>query len=198
LSNLYEEGSIGKSKNFFKKEKKMKKAMTFSIIFSVMILLATTVFAQPQRRMMRDEEMINRPPLGILHILRANQKELKITDSQLEKIRNLSFSLEEKMIQMRSNISLQRLELRKFLQDEENLDLEKIRAALSKESTIREDIFIERLKTRKQIENILTPEQREALKAMRKEGPRGGRERGLFQRRDRQPQFRGFERRVNK
>jgi Spy/CpxP family protein refolding chaperone len=176
----------------------MKKAMTFSIIFSVMILLAATVFAQPQRRMMRDEERINRPPLGILHILKANQKELKITDSQLEKIRNLSFSLEEKMIQLHSNISLQRLELRKLLQDEENLNLEKIRAALSKESTIREDMFIERLKTRKQIESILTPEQREALKAMRKEGPRGRRGRGLLQRRDRRPQFPGFERQENK
>jgi Spy/CpxP family protein refolding chaperone len=198
LSNLYEEGNIGKSKNFIKKEKKMKKAMKFSIIFSVMIFFAATVFAQPRRRMMRNEEMNKRPHLGILHILKANQKELKITDSQLEKIRNLLFSQEEKMIQKRSTISLKRLELRKLMQDEGNLDLEKIRAVLSERSKIREDIFIERLKTRKQIENILTPEQREALKAMRKERPGPGRERGLFQRRDRWPQSPGSERRVNK
>lgn len=156
----------------------MKKGMTFSIIFSVMILFATSVLAQPQRRMMRGKGLIDRAPSRILRILETNQKELKITDSQLEKIRNLFFSLEEKMIQMRSNSSLQRLELRKLLQDKDNLDYEKIRAALSKASKIRQDIFIERLKTRKEIENILTPEQREAIKAMRKERLKRGRERG--------------------
>jgi len=176
----------------------MKKGMTFSIIFSVMILFATSVLAQPQRRMVRSKDLIDRAPSRILCILETKQKELKITDSQLEKIRKLSFSLEEKMIQMRSNSSLQRLELRKLLQDKDNLDYEKIRAALSKASKIRQDIFIERLETRKEIENILTPEQREAIKAMRKERLRGGRERGLFQRRDRLQRFPPLKSRIKK
>ena len=176
----------------------MKKVMTFSIIFSVMILFATSVFAQHQREIMRDEGMINRPPLGTLHILETNQKELKITNSQLEKIRNLSFSLEEKMIQMHSKSRLQHLELRKLLQHGENLDFEKIRAALSKESKIREDIFIESLKTKKEIESILTPDQREAIKVMLKERLRGGIERGLFHREGRLPPFPHLEKQGEK
>lgn len=147
----------------------MKKAMTFSIIFLVMILFAANVFAQPQRRMMRDKGFMNRMPVRMYLVLKAKQKELNITDDQLEKIKNLEFSLEEKMIQMRHNSSTQRLELRKLLQDRENLDYDEMRAALSKASKNRSDIFIERLMIRKEIENILTPEQRETLKDMRQD-----------------------------
>lgn len=144
----------------------MKKSITFLLAFSVMILFVAGAFAQPQGRMLREKSMIHRSPSRILHVLKANQKELNITDSQLEEIKNLVFSFEEKMIQMRSNISQQRLEMRKLLQDRESQDLEKIKAALSKASDIRNKMFIERLKLRKEIESILTPEQRDAMKAM--------------------------------
>lgn len=173
----------------------MKKALKLSIVCSVMILFAASVFAQPQRMMMRGKGLMKRSPARILFILKAKQKELKITDSQLEKIKNLVFSLEEKMIEMRSSSSLQGLELRKLLQDKENLDYEKIKAALSEASKIRQDIFIERLKLRDEIQNILTPEQREALKAMRKERLR---DRGLFQRGKRFQQFPRFRNRIKK
>ena len=176
----------------------MKKAMKFSIIFFVVILFTASIFAQPQRRMMRGKGLINRSPSRILRIIETKQKELNITDNQLEKIRDLSFSLEEKMIQMRSNISLQRLEVRKLLQDKKNLDYERIRAVLSKASKFRQDIFIERLKTKKEIGNILTPEQREAIKAMRKERLRGIREGRLFQRRDRLQRFPPLKSRIKK
>lgn len=176
----------------------MKKAMKFSIIFFIVILFAANIFAQPQRKMMRGKGLMKRSPARMLRILETKQKELNITDDQLEKIRNSSFSLEEKMIQMRSNSSLQRLDMRKLLQDKKNLDYERIRTVLSKASKFRQDIFIERLKTRKEIENILTPEQREAIKAMRKERLRGKRERGLSQRRDRSQRFSPSKSRIKK
>lgn len=171
----------------------MKKAMTFSIICSVLILFVASVFAQPQRMMMRYDRLIKRSPARILRLLKAKQKELKITDSQIAKIQNLINSSEEKMIKMRSEAELQRLELKKLLQIKENLDYEKIRLALSKASKTRQNIFIERIKTRKEIENILTLEQREALKAMRQDWRKNRgqflRRRGFFQRGNRVQRF---------
>lgn len=143
----------------------MKKAMAFSIIFSVLILFTVNSYAQPFRGMRRGEGFAHRSPTRILSVLKAKQKELKITDDQLEKIKNLVFSFEEKMIQMKSKTSQQGLELRKLLEDKENLDYEQIREALSKASNSRHDMFIEGLKLRSEIQNILTPEQREAIKA---------------------------------
>jgi len=158
-----------------------------------MILFAAGAFAQPQGKMTRGKGMIHRSPSRVLHVLKTHQKELNITDSQLEKIKNLIFSFEEKTIQMKSDGRLQRLELRKLLEDRENQNYEKIKAALSKASNIRNDMFIERLKLREEIENILTPEQRDAMKEMRKERLKGRR---LFQRGDRFQRFPQFRRRM--
>jgi len=73
--------------------------------------------------------------------------------------------------------------------DKENLDYEKIKEVLSKASNSRKEMFIERLKLRREIDNILTPEQREALKKMREESFRG---RSLWPRGDRFQRFPGF------
>jgi len=173
----------------------MKKAITLSVIFSVLILFTASSFAEPQQRVMRRGEGITtRSPARILAVLKAKQKELKITDSQIEKIKNLAFSFEEKMIKMRSDSSLQRLELRKLFQDRENLDYDKIKAALSKVSSGRHDMVIERMKLREEIGKTLTPEQREALKSVQKDRLEDRRAllrrgKGLFQRGDRLQRF---------
>jgi len=146
----------------------MKKTLKFSIIFSVIILFTASVFAEPRIRM-RDRDAFDMSHTRILRILQGNQKELKITDNQLEKIKNMVFSFEEKMIKMKNESNLQRLELRKLMQDRKNIDYEKIKGALSKASSYRNNMFIERLKWRNEILNVLTPEQQEALKAMRKD-----------------------------
>jgi Spy/CpxP family protein refolding chaperone len=64
---------------------------------------------------------------------------------------------------------MQHLELQKLMQDRDNLDYEKIRGALSTTSEARTEMFIERLKQRDEINKILTPEQRNAIKAMMKD-----------------------------
>lgn len=171
----------------------MKKSITFLLVFSVMILFVAGAFAQTQGKTMRGERMIHRSPARILRVLKANQKELNITDSQLEEIKNLVFSFEEKMIQMKNDGSLQRLEMRKLFQDREKQDFEKIKAALSKASNIRNDMFIERLKLRDEIGNILTPEQRDAMKAMQKDRLK---ERRPFQRGDRFQRFPRLKKRI--
>lgn len=173
----------------------MKRSLTISFIFFVAILFTANSYAQPFRGMKRGKGMMRQSPARILFVLKAKQKELKITDSQLEKIQSLVFSFEEKMIQVRTNSSLQRLELRKLLQDKQNLDYEKISTALSKASKARQDIFIEKLKLRDEIQNILTPEQGDALKAMPKDLRRGRR---FFQRGNRLQQFPRLRERTKK
>ena len=144
----------------------MKEGMKFLIVISTVLVFAASSLAQPNRFMRSDGEFWGRSPARALWLLKAKKDELKITDSQIEKIQNMVFSLEEKMIQMRNQISLERLNLRKLMQEKENLDYENIKAVLSKMSSYKDEMFIERLKLRGEIQNILTPEQREAMKAM--------------------------------
>jgi len=151
----------------------MKKGLTLAVIFSVLVLFVASSFAQPQRQMMRGKRTFDRSHNRILAVIKANQEELKITDDQIEKIKNLGFSFQEKAIKMKNENNLLRLELQKLMQDRDNLDYDKIKAVLSKSSAFRQEMFIERLKLKDEINNILTPEQREALKAKAKDRLRG-------------------------
>jgi len=150
----------------------MKKGLTAVIIFSFLALSVANSFAQPQQRMTRAKRTFDRSQNRILGVLKANQEELNISDEQIEQIQNLAFSFKEKSLKMRNENSLSQLELQKLMQDRENLDYDKIEAILSKTSSARNDMFIEGLKLREEISNVLTPEQREALKAKAKKGMR--------------------------
>jgi Spy/CpxP family protein refolding chaperone len=153
-------------------EVKMKKFLTLTLIFTFLTLSVAVVFAQPPQRMPRGDRMFERPQNRILAVMKANQEELNITEEQLEQVQNLVFSFQERSLKMRNEDSLSRLELQKVMQDRENLDYDKIKAILSKSSAVRNEMFVERLKLREEINNVLTPEQREALKAKTREGIR--------------------------
>ena len=133
--------------------------------------------------------MARRAPGGILMILKAKQKELNITDAQIDKIKALMDSSAEKMVEMQNANNLIRLELKKLLQDRENLDYAKIKATLSKSADNRHDMFIHKLKVREEIGNVLTPEQQDVLKEMGKDRTRGRR---FPQRGERFQRFRRF------
>jgi Spy/CpxP family protein refolding chaperone len=150
----------------------MKKILTVSLIVSFFVLSVAVVFAQPQQRMARAKRTVDRPQNRILGVLKANQEDLNITDEQIEQVQDLVFSFKEKSLKMQNESSLSRLELQKLMQDRDNLDYGKIEAILSKTSAVRNEMFIEGLKLREEINNVLTPEQREALKEMGKQGMR--------------------------
>ena len=181
----------------------MKKSVRILIVFSVVSLLTLGSFAQPGQMMKRGREFGNmshaaeRSPARIIMVLKAKKEELKITDEQLKKIEDLVFSFEEKMIQARNAASLQQLELRKLMQDRDNLDYEKIRAELAKESEKKHEMFIDRLKLRDEIQGILTPEQQEKLKVLQQEGPRGKRQFSGGERQQRPHRFLKFRNRIN-
>ena len=142
------------------------------VIFSFLVLSVASGFAQPQQRMTRAKRMFDRSQNRILAVLKMNQDELDITDEQIEQVQNLVFTFKEKTIKRTSESSLNRVELQKLMQNRENLDYNKIKAILSKTSAARNEMFIEELKLREEINNVLTPEQREAFKAKTREGIR--------------------------
>ncbi len=150
----------------------MKKALTLMVIFSFLVLSVASSFAQPQQRMTRAKRTFDRSQNRILAVLKMNQDELNITDEQIEQVQNLVFTFKEKTIKRTSENSLNRVELQKLMQDRENLDYDKIKAILSKTSAARNEMFIEGLKLREEINNVLTPEQREAFKAKTRDGIR--------------------------
>jgi len=144
----------------------VKKGMTAAVIFPVLVFFVASGFAQPQLGMMRAQRTFDRSPSRILAVLKANQDELNITDEQIKQIQDLIFSQQEKAIQMKNEGALQLLELQKLMQERENLDYEKIKAVLSQLSAARQEMFIQRLKQREEINKFLTPEQQDALKSL--------------------------------
>lgn len=150
----------------------MKKIWTLTLIFSFLALSAVVVFAQPPQRMARGKGLLDRPQFRILGVLKANQEDLEITDEQIEQVQDLVFSFREKSLKMQNESGLNRLELQKLMLDRKNTDYDKIKSILAKTSTARNEMFIDGLKLREEISNVLTPEQREALKAKTRDGMR--------------------------
>ena len=147
----------------------MKKALTVFSIFAIVGLFAGDSFGQNFQARREGRSRMYRSPARILRVLKTNQEELNVTDDQLKMIEDLAFSFKEKMIDARSQASKQRLEIQKIMQDRGNLDYTKLREALSKASEHKHNMLIEGLKLRDEIDRVLTPEQKEALKSMRQE-----------------------------
>lgn len=147
----------------------MKKTLTLFAIFAIVGLFAVDSFAQSFQGRRTGRVHMDRSSARILRVLKAHQEELNVTEDQLKAIEDLTYSFEEKRIEARSEASKKRLELRRLMQDRENLDYEKLKEALSKASEHKHDMMIEGFKLRDEIDKILTPEQKEALKSMRLE-----------------------------
>ena len=163
----------------------MKRTKIFTLITAALFMISAVSFAQPQRRMPRGKRMDSRAPRGILFVLKAQQKELNITDSQLEKIEELSLAFKEKTVKIENENRLQRLELEKLIRDQKK-DYTKIKQVLSSISDARNSMTLERMKHQDEIQNVLTPEQREALKTQR---GRRFTDRGSMQRRGQSRSF---------
>jgi Spy/CpxP family protein refolding chaperone len=151
------------------KEANMKKAKTLLVIFSVLVFCVASSYAQPRQRILRSNRMLDRSPARILVVLKANQEKLGITNEQIKNIEDLGFAFREKMVKMKNDNNLLRLEMQKLMQDKDSRDYEKIKAVLSRTADNRHEIFIEKLKLKENIQNILTEEQKEVLKAMAKD-----------------------------
>jgi Spy/CpxP family protein refolding chaperone len=168
----------------------MKKAMTVFAILSFVLLFAAHSFSQPDQRMDQAKSRMLRSPSRILFALKAHKEELKLTDDQIKQIEDIVFSFEEQEIAMRSQADSDRLAMRKLMADRENIDYDQIKSAFIKAAEHRADMFTARLKLRDEVDNVLTPEQRDALKFMRKERLEDRRDFRRQREFDRLPRFR--------
>jgi Spy/CpxP family protein refolding chaperone len=131
---------------------------------------------------------------GLLTVLEARQEELNISDEQIGKIKDLILKLEEKRVEQQNAANTRRLEQRKLMSDRDNLDYGQLRALLLKGSEIRVDQMIDSMRLRDEIDAVLTPEQKDALKEMGRD--RMEQRRGFMRSRDprRDSQTRRFRR----
>jgi Spy/CpxP family protein refolding chaperone len=129
---------------------------------------------------------------GLLMVLKARQKELNITNEQLDKVKDLTLEMEEKGVEQQNALNSRRLEQKKLMMDRENLDYHQLKALLLKNSESKLDQMIDRMQLRDKIEAVLTPEQKEALKEMGRD--RMGQRRSFMRSRDprRDSQLRRF------
>lgn len=150
----------------------MKARQSLTIIGSVLILSTAGAFAQPRRPMMpgrHDAQAVRRPPARLMRVLETNREELNITDEQLEKIRALMESHQEKMIKNQADLALQRLGLENLIRRDQKKDYADIESRIDAASEVRKAMMIEQLKNRDAVMEVLTPEQHDALKAVVKE-----------------------------
>ena len=142
----------------------MKKINTLITLSIGLFFFAASVSASPQMTRPGNRHIMRTGPDRLLDVLKTKQNELKITDEQLDKIEELTFAMEEKAIKLRSDIAGAQLELRRHMRDMENRDYEKIKSLLMRSAELRADMALNRMALREEITNILTPEQRTALK----------------------------------
>ena len=149
----------------------LKRTGRLFVIVAVLLLFAVATFAQAPwfgnmgKGMRQGRGMMGPGVFRLYHVLKANQKELKITDSQLEKIKGIMFAFEESTLKLRNETNVQALEMKKLMLAEQK-DYKKIKSALTHMSGIRHDILIAGLKAKDDVTNVLTPEQQEALKSL--------------------------------
>ena len=168
----------------------MKKTLTVFAILSVVLLFAADGFTQPAQRMGRGKACMERSPSRILFVLKAHKEELQITDEQLKQVEDMVFSFEEQHIVMRSQASSNRLAMQKLMSDREKVNYDQVKAVFVKAAEHRADMVISRFKIRDEVNKVLTSEQQDALKSLRKERFKTRRDFRGIRECERRPRFR--------
>ncbi len=142
-------------------------------VFVLLIFLSVGVLAQGfHRGNQNGSKMMERgrhhfmSPLRMYKMLKMHRDKLNITDDQLNKIKSLSFYLEEKKTKLKNENRLLKVKLQEEL-DNTNINYNNVRSILDKMSQNRTALFIEGLKVKKEIEKILTPEQLSKIRELK-------------------------------
>jgi Spy/CpxP family protein refolding chaperone len=146
-----------------------------TILISALLVFTVSLTAQPRMGRRQGRQFTRPRSGGLLMVLKAKQQELNVTDDQLARITDLQEKLEKQSVEHRNAMNTQRLELRQGMRDKENIDFEELKAQLSKNAQARIDFQITKMKLQAEIANVLTDEQKAALKTMRQDRIRRGR-----------------------
>ncbi len=153
----------------------MRKAALIILAFAGVLAVSTVVMSQSPVKGQPAREFTRSQQGRLLGVLNARKEKLKITDEQLAQIKDLQMKMEEKRVEHQNTANTQRLEFKKWRMDTEERDYAALRTLLNKSSQARTDMLISQMQLRDQIFNILTEEQREALRANGRNPMRHGR-----------------------
>lgn len=142
----------------------MNKKIGVLLVVALFSLTTVSLFSQP--RMRAGKALFAQLGMNLVRVLRAKQKELNITDEQLQKIDDLVVTYEKKIIDLRSELSKHRLEMRQLFQNQDEVDLNQLQKALEVASQLKNEMVLQRFQLRQEINSVLTEEQRAALKDM--------------------------------
>jgi len=141
----------------------MSKLNRFLIVISTIVFLSVVLYSQSFLGGEKGPRMMNPSPFHMFMMLKAKQMEINISDNQMSKIKNKVFALEDKIVPLKNQENLNRLEMKKLMMVEQKKDYNKLKAVMTKMSEIRNTIFIETLKTMDDIKAVLTPQQQKEL-----------------------------------
>ncbi len=150
--------------------KKVKKYFILSLVF-IFSLSLTLSFSMEKGKAMMVKKGIERAyflsPMKIYMVSKNFKNELKITDSQLEKLKKIAYSHAKKMADIRASLQVLRVNLRELLdsKDHDYLKIEKILKTISEKRNL---LFIEGLKARDSALSVLNDEQVQKLKELKR------------------------------
>ena len=137
------------------------------LIFATNLTAQSRLVRRPALDRQHPASQFTRPrPGGLLTILKAKQQELDVTDEQLARIEELQGKLEKLAVEHRNAQNTRRLELKQSLRDQENRDFDSLKTMLLETAQARVDFRITQLQMKDQISDVLTAEQKDALKQM--------------------------------
>lgn len=101
-----------------------------------------------------------------LHHLLKHQKEYGLTDEQVSKLKTMSLDFDRTTIRTEANIQVAERELRSLVHDEK-ADMAAIEAKVKESETFEVGLRVAAIKTKREVWSLLTPEQRDKVKAER-------------------------------
>ncbi len=145
--------------------------MILVMALSMVLILAGSITAYAQFRMGPGHgPKITGHKMSLLDkyfIFKKLQDKLKVTDTQMSEIRTIVFNSSEKIVALETENMKLKLELKKLL-DVDSPDYTAIEQVVSKKFNNKGMIFMERLKAKHAAKKILTEEQLDKIKEMKK------------------------------
>ena len=140
-----------------------RKTLTIAMVM-IAALLAGSALAQPCGRM---------GPKGGGPALERIADEIELTDEQLEEIENIRYESELESVDMHAELKKEEIELR-HLMDFEDFSRQEIMAQAEKVGEMKQELQLNKMDARLRSLEVLTDEQREKMKDLRRESTREG------------------------
>ena len=137
--------------------------LILAVILIIGGLTASISYADPPRHGRGVKDHL---PIGLLLNNPEFIEKLHLTPDQIAKLKDLHFEHQKKMIALRSNLQLRKLELMKLM-DAEQLDKNLVRKKVKEVTAAKGDLALEKVEMKLSAGDVLTKEQIAELKKMK-------------------------------